>query len=325
MNYKQLTGTDLLVSGLCLGTVQFGASVGEKDCFEQLDEFTDLGGNFLDTAHVYGDWLSGERARSERVIGKWLKQSGKRNRYVISTKGAHPRLESMDVPRVNRRAIMTDMEESLKCLDTDTIDLYFLHRDDEKVSVCEIFDILENAKKKGYIRYYGCSNWKLDRIREAQRVAEVQGLSGFVCNQLMWSLADINPSGLGDPTLVWMGRESYAYHQEKQLSAMAYMSVAKGYFSKLLKGDSISESARAIYENETNARIAEELRVLRESGITPVQACISYFNGQPFLSIPLASFRSVEQMREAAAGCDVALDREVRERIDRIKAFVSNM
>lgn len=89
MNYKQLTGTDLLVSGLCLGTVQFGASVGEKECFEQLDEFTDLGGNFLDTAHVYGDWLPGERARSERMIGKWMKQSGRRNHFVISTKGAH--------------------------------------------------------------------------------------------------------------------------------------------------------------------------------------------------------------------------------------------
>ena len=74
MNYKQLTGSDLLVSNLCLGTVQFGSAIGERECFEQLDEFTDLGGNFLDTAHVYGDWLAGERARSERVIGKWLKQ-----------------------------------------------------------------------------------------------------------------------------------------------------------------------------------------------------------------------------------------------------------
>lgn len=148
MNYKQLTGTDLLVSNLCLGTVQFGSAIGEKECFEQLDEFTDLGGNFLDTAHVYGDWLAGERARSERVIGKWLKQSGKRNNYVISTKGAHPRLDSMEVSRVSREAIMTDIEESLKCLGADTIDLYFLHRDDESVSVCEILDILEAARKK---------------------------------------------------------------------------------------------------------------------------------------------------------------------------------
>lgn len=325
MNYKQLTGTDLPVSGLCLGTVQFGASAGERESFEQLDEFTDLGGNFLDTAHVYGDWLPGERARSERVIGKWMKQSGKRNHYVISTKGAHPRLDSMEVPRVNREAIMTDLEESLKCLGTDTIDLYFLHRDDENVSVCEILDILETAKKKGYIRYYGCSNWKLERMKEAQNAAENYGLSGFVCNQLMWSLADINPAGLGDPTLVWMDRENYDYHKKKQLSVMAYMSVAKGYFSKLLKGDAILESAAAIYENEANYRIAEELKALRECGITPVQACISYFNGQSFPAIPLASFRNIEQMKETVAGCDVTLDREVRERIDNIKAFVSDI
>lgn len=325
MNYKQLTGTDLLVSVLCLGTVQFGASVGEKECFDQLNEFTDLGGNFLDTAHVYGDWLPGERARSERVIGKWLKQSGKRNHYVISTKGAHPRLDSMEVPRVNRWAIMTDIEESLKCLGTDTVDLYFLHRDDENVSVCEILDILENAKKKGYIRYYGCSNWKLERLKEAQRVAEDHGLSGFVCNQLMWSLADINPSGLGDPTLVWMDRESYAYHEEKQIGVMAYMSAAKGYLSKLLRGDLISENVSAIYENEANGRIAEELKALSGCGITPMQACISYFKGQPFTAIPLASFRNIEQMREAVAGCDVTLDREVRERMDEIKELVSDI
>ena len=220
MNYRQLTGTDLLVSNLCLGTVQFGSAVEEKDCFEQLNEFTDSGGNFLDTAHV------------------------------IATKGAHPRLDSMEVPRVNREAIMTDLEESLKCLETDAIDLYFLHRDDENVPVCEILDILETARKKGHIRYYGCSNWKLERLKEVQRAAEEYGFSGFVCNQLMWSLADINTAGLGDPTLVCMDQKSFSYHKEKQLSVMAYMSVAKGYFSKLLKGGAIPENVAAIYENE---------------------------------------------------------------------------
>ena len=325
MNYKQLTGTDLLVSDLCLGTVQFGSAIGERRCFEQLDEFTDLGGNFLDTAHVYGDWLPGDRARSERVIGKWLKQSGKRNNYVISTKGAHPKLDSMEVSRVSREAIITDIEESLKCLGADTIDLYFLHRDNESVSVCEILDILEAARKKGYIRYYGCSNWKLKRLKEAQRAAEANHFSGFICNQLMWSLADMNPAGLGDPTLVWMDQENYDYHKEKQLSAMAYMSVAKGYFSKLLKGDTIPENVAAIYENEANYKIAEELKALKSCGITPVQACISYFNEQPFTAMPLASFRSIEQMKETVAGCDVTLSMEVRKRINNIKTFVSDL
>ena len=324
MNYRQLTGTYLLVSNLCLGTVQFGSAVEEKDCFEQLNEFTDSGGNFLDTAHVYGDWLPGERARSERVIGKWLKQSGKRNHYVIATKGAHPRLDSMEVSRVNREAIMTDMEESLKCLETDAIDLYFLHRDDENVPVCEILDILETARKKGYIRYYGCSNWKLERLKEAQRAAEEYGFSGFVCNQLMWSLADINTTGLGDPTLVCMDQKFFSYHKEKQLSAMAYMSVAKGYFSKLLKGSAIPENVAAIYENEENYRIAEELKALIAYGVTPAQACISYFNGQPFPAIPLASFRNIEQMRETVAGCDVTLGRDISRRMNDMKRFVSD-
>lgn len=324
MNYKWLTGTDLQVSSLCLGTVEFGASMDMLDCFRQLDEFMELGGNFLDTAHVYGDWLPGERARSETVIGKWLKQSGRRSRCVISTKGAHPRLDTMNVSRVNRKAIMTDIEESLKSLKTDTIDLYFLHRDDVNVSVEEILGILEEARRKGSIRYYGCSNWRLERLKEAQRAAEVHDFYGFSCNQLMWSLADINPGGLGDPTLIWIDQKTFAYHKEKQLSAMAYMSVAKGYFSKLLNGDAIPEKVAAIYDNEANRRIAKELKALRANGTTPVQACISYFDSQPFPAIPIASFRTIEQMRETAAGCDMTLSPEIRKMVEEIKTFASN-
>ena len=102
MNYRQQIGTYLLVSNLCLGTVQFGSAVEGKDCFEQLNEFTDSGGNFSGHCPCIRRLAAGRTARSERVIGKWLKQSGKRNHYVIATKGAHPRLDSMEVSRVNR-------------------------------------------------------------------------------------------------------------------------------------------------------------------------------------------------------------------------------
>lgn len=93
----------------------------------------------------------------------------------------------------------------------------------------------------------------------------------------------------------------------------------------MLKGDTIPENVAAIYENEANYKIAEELKALKACGITPVQACISYFNEQPFTAIPLASFRSIEQMKETVAGCDVTLSMEVRRRINNIKTFVSDL
>ena len=93
----------------------------------------------------------------------------------------------------------------------------------------------------------------------------------------------------------------------------------------MLKGDTIPENVAAIYENEANYKIAEELKALKACGITPVQACISYFNGQPFTSIPLASFRNIEQMRETAAGCDVTLNTEATKRINNIKTFISDL
>lgn len=112
MNYRTFQSTDLKVSAICLGTVKYGTDMAQRDAWEQLDSFLELGGNFLDTAHVYGDWTPGERAKSEHVIGRWLKSRGKRSQVVISTKGAHPYMEVMDTPRVTPECIRKDLEES---------------------------------------------------------------------------------------------------------------------------------------------------------------------------------------------------------------------
>ena len=127
-SYEPSTSNDdIRVSPIGLGTVNFGTGISEQDCFEQLDRYADVG-NLIDTAHVYGDWVPGERGQSERVIGKWMASRQCRELVVISTKGAHPRLSSMDSSRVKPEDIRLDLEESLRCLQTDVIDLYFLHQ-----------------------------------------------------------------------------------------------------------------------------------------------------------------------------------------------------
>ena len=232
MNKVQLTNTDLVVSPICLGTMHYGDQLNSEESGRQLDEFLSCGGNFVDTAHVYGTWVPGLGSSSEEYIGKWFSSSGKRHSVVLSTKGAHPAGAHKEIKRVTPDAINKDLEESLKLIQTDYIDLYFLHRDDPDVPVEDIIDTLEKAVKDGKIRYYAASNWSVERIKEADAYAASIGSHGFAANQLMFSLADITHSGVEDKTLELMDEKTYAFHSETKMSVLSFTSIAKGYFMK---------------------------------------------------------------------------------------------
>ena len=137
------------------------------------DTFVDMGGNLIDTAHVYSDWVGPERARSERVVGDWLERSRKRSRVVLVTKGGHPDMtvENPDphISRMKKADMVSDLDSSLRQLRTDYIDLYFYHRDDTAQSVGELIEVMEEFRRQGKIRCYGCSNWTTRRMREADR------------------------------------------------------------------------------------------------------------------------------------------------------------
>jgi aryl-alcohol dehydrogenase-like predicted oxidoreductase len=127
---------------ICLGTSNFSETVSSEMSFELMDRFLDRGGNFLDTAKVYSDWLSGEKSCSEKLIGQWLELRNNRNRLVLATKGAHPELETMHIPRLSWEDIYYDVEQSLQHLQTDCIELYCLHRDDPHRSIEDIIDTM---------------------------------------------------------------------------------------------------------------------------------------------------------------------------------------
>lgn len=316
---KILKHTDLEVSSLCLGTVNYGTDLEKEDAKRQLDIFTEMGGNFLDTAHVYGDWVPGERNRSERVIGEWLKESGKRNQLIISTKGAHPLLDSMHISRVNSSQIKKDLDESLKCLGTDVIDLYFLHRDNKEVAVGDILECLEEEKRKGNIRFYGCSNWSLHRILEAENYAKKHGLTGFVCDQLMWSLAEIKTENLNDKSLVVMNEETYKHHKDTEMNVMAYMAIAKGYFTKRQNGVS-TKHLDDMYNNERNERILQELnKITKDTGIDISSLSIAFMMAQEMVTIPIISFRTHQQLEDGINSSNMTLNQEIVDRLNKLK------
>lgn len=321
MNKIRFAGKELEVTPLCLGTVDYGTAFPEKEAVRQLSLYTDLGGNFIDTAHVYGDWQPGWGPRSEIAIGKWLKEHGGRDKLVISTKGAHPALQAMHTPRLSDADIEGDLNASLEALGTDYVDLYFLHRDDPKRPAGEIVELLEKQVKAGKIRCYGCSNWTLPRIREANGYAKEHGLKGFAVNQLMWSLADINKDALRDDTLVPMDTETYHWMWEEGMSAMAYTALAKGYFSRRMAGKEIPPDMAAVYGGEVNEKIFALLRkACASGGCTPADYALQYIaEGHPFPAVPIVSCGSDEHLQEAVYSAEALLDPAVVKQLRDLK------
>jgi len=322
MDRITLWGTELRVSPLCLGTAQYGTGLPREAAVAQMRYYVEHGGNFIDTAHVYGDWGADGPALSERIIGRWLRETGNRGRVILSTKGAHPRLETMNVPRLSGRDIMEDLEGSLKALGVEAADLYFLHRDDPSVPVEDILDCLERARSAGKIRYYGCSNWTLARMREAGKAAKANGFAGFVCNQAMWSLADINASGVQDRTLVVMDKAMRQYHVETNLSAMAYTSLANGYFMRRESGAPLAEPMKALYANASNEMIRKLIGDAGKEGFSALDVSLGYLLQQPFSSVAAAAFSKGEQLEEAMRSAEKKLPAELLEALGKAKEFV---
>lgn len=319
MQLIQFSGTDLWVSPLALGTVNFGTKLPEADALRQMDEYREAG-NFIDTARVYGDWGNGERSVSEKIVGRWLKSRGMTNKIIISTKGGHPALTGPFIARVSRKELESDLNGSLTDLGVDAIDLYFLHRDDASVPVGEILETLDDLRRIGKIRHYGLSNWTLPRIREAAEYAKSHRLEGFVCNQLMWSLAAINRECVKDKTLALMDGETLEYHSQTQMSVMAFTSIAKGYFAHRAEGTSIRADKIAVYDSPLNDEIyASLLRLSRESGLPVSELSLLYFRFQPFPAVAIASFSKEEQLQAGLNTLKRAPDAEIVRRLHALR------
>jgi len=322
MNYIQLGNTKLRVSPICLGASQFGTGIERNLALWQLDAFTEKGANFIDTARVYGDWEPGEKARSEKLIGEWLRKSGKRDKVVIMTKGAHPLLESMHVTRCTPEHIEEDINGSLKDLGVEHIDLYLLHRDNPALPAGLLLEALEKARRDGKIGHYGFSNWKLSRVKEAEAYTRKAGIEGFACNQIMWSLAEITAENLSDKTMVPMDRDTYKWHCGAGISVTAYHSTAHGWFSKLEKGEEVQEKHKRLYGNTENKAIYNRLmQATKDLGLSALAVSLGYISSQPFPSVPITSFSRKEQLDEALRACETPLPQGLVEEFNALKGL----
>lgn len=314
MNHLRLPSTALEVSPLCLGTNQFGTALDDGAAGSILDRFAELGGNFLDTARSYGDWMpDAPRGASEQALGRLLR-ARQRERWVLATKGCEFDYRAGDfAPRVTPEYLQQDLGASLAALQTDYIDLYWLHRDDPSRPVAEIVDALIAEQRAGRIRHFGCSNWSVARIEAAQAHARSVGNPGFVACQPLWGLAEPDreamqmycPGGYYD--------DGYQALHAAGLTMIPYSGQSRGFFTKLAEGGegSLPDDLRALYLNDANRRrLPVVQRIAAAHGVSINQVVLAYLLSQPHPTVPIIGASRAEQLTDSVAACAVTLSRD---------------
>lgn len=309
MRSLALPGLQTNVSTIALGTAAFGSLVPPEQSFAMLDAFVDAGGTLIDTAHVYADWLGGERHLSEKTLGRWLKRRGTSGGVVIASKGAHPDLATPLVPRLSPSDIISDLNESLQCLGVERIELYYLHRDDPFRPVAQIMEVLGHQVQLGKIGAIGCSNWQVARIAEAQAHAQGAGLPPFVASQAFWSMAKANPGAFAsDHALI--DDAALEFYAAQAMPIVAYTAQARGFFSKAAQTgiDGLKPDLRAAFENPENlARLDRAKGLAHELGVSVSAITLAYLTSQTVAGIPVIGPMSLAQLQDSLAAADLRL------------------
>jgi aryl-alcohol dehydrogenase-like predicted oxidoreductase len=304
---RDVVGTELSVFELCLGTNVFGWTADERDSFAVLDAYRDAGGNFLDTADSYSSWVDGhEGGEAETVIGRWLASRGCRDELVIATKVGS--LGGLDVANVERR-----IEDSLRRLGTDRVDLYYAHRDDPQTPLEETMAALDAVVKAGKARYIAASNYGPERLGEALAVSRRDARARFVAFSPHYNLLE---RGYESTLASICAREG--------LACCPYFGLAKGFLTgKYRPGSEAVESPRAeaarAYLERGGSAVLEALDEVAAAHRTTVAAvALAWLRAQPRVVAPIASARSAEQLEEILPGATLRLTAEEIERLSAV-------
>jgi len=301
---KHTIGTsDLQVAPLVFGGNVFGWTTDERTSFSILDTFVDHGLNFIDTADSYSQWAEGHQGgESETIIGKWFKESGKRDKIVLATKVGMLRTR----PGLSAANIEAAVNDSLRRLQTDYIDVYFSHLDDDKTPFEETLGAYQKLVKAGKVRVIGASNFTGERLKAALKVSKESGLPAYEVLQPEYNLYD---------------REGYETDlepvaQAHKLMVVTYFSLASGFLSgKYRSNADMAKGARSSlvekYLNDRGLQIVDTLiEVARRNDTTPATVALAWIIARPSVAAPIASATSVEQLESLAAATRLQLSSE---------------
>ncbi len=302
MEKREIGTSGIKVYPWAFGGNVFGWTIDEQQSFKILDGFVDAGFDFIDTADVYSRWAPGNKGgESETIIGNWLKKSGKRDQVIIATKVGIEMGE--DKKGLSKKYITQAVEDSLKRLQTDYIDLYQSHRDDKDTPQLETLEIYTELIKQGKVRAIGASNFEGDRLKEALQISKDNNLAAYQCLQPEYNLYE---------------RQAYEKDlepvcRERNIGVISYYSLASGFLTgKYRSEDDLSKSNRGQgvkkFLNPRGYKILAALdKVSAEYNVTPAAVALAWIIGRPGITAPIASATSIQQLNEIAKAAEVNL------------------
>ncbi len=308
--YTNIEYVDKPVSRMFFGTQTRQMTMGE-DSAQLLDDVYAAGIQTFDTARAY--------TASEKVLGDWMKLRGNRNELVILSKCGHP--SPFGRPRVNETDIRKDLERSLRYLQTDYIDIYLLHRDDESIPAGESVEIFNRLHQEGKIGAFGASNWSTERIRQANAYAKEHGLIPFTVSSPHFGLAEqvADPWGGNCVSITGAAKEAdRAWYRETQMPVISYSSLGRGMlsgrFTSAQRAEleaSMDAPARAGYvsdENFERLKRCEELAA--QKGATVAQIALAWMFEQGLNLFTIVATTKGSRMQENMKALDIALTDE---------------
>ncbi len=285
-----LPKTELLVHPLCLGANTFGWSSDEAQSFAVLDAYVAAGGNFIDTADVYSEWKEGNSGgESETILGKWMKTRNNRDKIVLATKVA-----KLSTRRgLSPANITAALDDSLRRLQTDYVDIYYSHEDDLKVPTEDTLATYTGLIKAGKIRYIAASQHSGARLQHALDTAKANNLASYIALQDHYNLMTRNP----------FESEQQAVVAKNGLSALPFYGLAKGFLTGKYRPGITVESVRAEaakeYMTPTGWAIIDALDAIAQNhGASLSAVALAWLRANPTVSAPIASARTVEQLLE---------------------------
>lgn len=311
MEYRTLGRTGVKVSPLCLGTANFADPTPESEAMAILNRALDAGINLIDTGDSYAN------GESERIIGRALKESGRRHEAIIATKVHFPMGPGPNDQGNSRLHIMKACEDSLRRLQVDVIDLYQIHRPSNTIPVDETLGALTDLVRQGKVRYVGCSTHPAWKVMEALMVSELKGYARYVCEQPPYNLLDRR-----------IENELVPLCQEHGLGIITWSPMAMGILTgRYSDADNYPSDSRAalrggIYAERVTQRGIQTgnnfVELAREAGISPAQLAILWNKDQPGITAPLIGPRNLEQLEELLPVLDMNLDDSLREACDKL-------
>lgn len=315
MKKRRLGNSSLEVSPLCLGGNVFGWTVDESASFKLLDGFIAAGLNFIDTADSYSTWVPGHKGgESEEIIGKWMKERGNRAQVIVATKVGS---EVAGRKGLAKTYILSEVEESLRRLQTDYIDLYQSHRDDPGTPVEETLEAYSELVKQGKVRVIGASNFTPERLEMSLQASRKNGYPRYESLQPNYNLYD---------------RADYEVKLEslcvkEHLGVIPYFSLAAGFLTGKYKAKAdLEKSPRGKfvqkYMNERGLRIVAALQhMASELGSTPARVALAWLMARPSITAPIASATTLQQLNELMEATRLKLDAATIDLLNEASAY----